>query len=316
MAPRQAHGGRRQTPSAGATPDLQPGLVPVAAPILRLDPEVDAQAADADDCLVGPATAARKFRLDPAVLLLTGERPDAQDDDKGAAAQVRTQTVARVRLVGAGLTLAVARFWYIISMMDMQHGMLPSMATPARGTATAADIGDDDRTEVIRGELVPKEAASAEHSSTQGSIMIALAGVRGRSRPGRTGGWWIYPEAEIELEPHEIYRADVAGWRIERVPEPPSGRPVRTRPDWVCEVLSPSTMRRDRGQKQITYHRADIGHYWLVDPLECVLWVYRWLPEGYTQVVALAADDVPAGELVRLEPFEAIGIDLADIFNR
>jgi hypothetical protein len=61
------------------------------------------------------------------------------------------------------MILAVTWFWYMISMMDMQHGMLPSMATtPARGTATAADLGDDDRTEVIRGELVPKEAASFE----------------------------------------------------------------------------------------------------------------------------------------------------------
>jgi Uma2 family endonuclease len=202
-------------------------------------------------------------------------------------------------------------------MMDMQHGMLPSMATPrARGTATAADIGDDDRTEVIRGELVPKEAASAEHSSTQGSILIALAIVRGRSRPGRTGGWWIHPEAEIELEPHEIYLADVAGWRIDRVPEAPSGRPVRIKPDWVCEILSPSTMRRDRGHKQRTYHRAGIGHYWLVEPVDGAIWSYRWSPEGYAEVASIEADDVPPGELVRIEPFDAIGIDLADLFNR
>jgi Uma2 family endonuclease len=204
----------------------------------------------------------------------------------------------------------------MISMMDMQHGMLPSMATPrARGTATAANIVDD-RTEVIRGELVPKEAASGAHSTTQGAIAGTLNIFRGRSRPGRIGGWWIGTEAEIELETYEIYLADVAGWRIDHVPEPPDGKPVRIKPDWVCEVLSPSTMRRDRGHKQDTYHRASIGHYWLVEPRDGLLWVYRWTPEGYTQVIALDADDVPAGELVRIEPFDAIGIDLADLFNR
>jgi Uma2 family endonuclease len=201
-------------------------------------------------------------------------------------------------------------------MMDMPHGMLPLVATPrARGTATAADMVDD-RQEVIRGELVPKEAASFEHGSTQGAIVASLNGVRGRSRPGRLGGWWLGTEVEIELETHEVYVPDVAGWRIDRLPEAPSGKPVRVRPDWVCEVLSPSTMRRDRGHKQRIYHRAGIGHYWLVEPIDGILWVYRWSPEGYTQVVTIEAEDVPEGELVRIEPFDVIDIDLADIFGR
>jgi Uma2 family endonuclease len=254
----------------------------------------------------------RQDEFQDAMQFLPDERPDALDKDYGTAA-----APVRGRLVREAMTLAVTGFWYMISMMDMQHGMLPSMATtPARGAATAADIGDDDRTEVIRGELVPKEAASFEHSSTQGRVMIALGTFDGRPRGSRLGGWWLGTEAEIELEPHEVFLADVAGWRIERVLDRPSGRPVRIRPDWVCEILSPSTMRRDRGHKQQTYHRAGIGHYWLVEPLDGLLWVYRWSPEGYTQVAAIGAEDVPAGELVRVEPFDAIGIDLADLFNR
>lgn len=201
-------------------------------------------------------------------------------------------------------------------MMDTQHGMLPSMATPrARGTATATDIVEE-RYEVIRGELVPKESASFEHGSTQVNIVLALGGVTGRARPGRPGGWWLGTEVEVELEAHEVFLPDVAGWRIDRVPVAPSGRPIRIKPDWVCEVLSPSTMKRDRSHKQSTYHRAGIGHYWLVDPLEGILWVYRWAPEGYMQVINTAAEDISAGELVRAEPFDAIGLDLADIFNR
>jgi Uma2 family endonuclease len=145
------------------------------------------------------------------------------------------------------------------------------MATPhARGTATAADIVDE-RHEVIRGELVPKEAASFEHGSTQQALGAALDGFRGRARAGRPGGWWLGTEVEVELEAHEVYVPDVAGWRIDRVPEAPSGKPVRIAPDWVCEVLSPSTMRRDRGHKQRTYHRAGIGHYWLVEPIDGIL---------------------------------------------
>jgi Uma2 family endonuclease len=201
-------------------------------------------------------------------------------------------------------------------MMDMQHGMLPSMATPrARGTATAADIVEE-RYEVIRGELVPKEAASIAHSTTQRAVAGQLDPICGRSRPGRIGGWWIATEAEIELATHEIYLADLAGWRIDSVPELPSGRPMRIKPDWVCEILSPSTMRRDRGHKQRTYHRAGIGHYWLVEPLDGAIWSYRRSTEGYAEVASLDYDDVPAGELVRIEPFDVIELDVAEIFAR
>jgi Uma2 family endonuclease len=186
---------------------------------------------------------------------------------------------------------------------------------PHRGIATAADIVDE-RHEVIRGELVPKDSASFEHGTVHGALASVLGVFDGRSRPGRTGGWWLGMSVTIELEAHEVFLPDLAGWRTDRVPEPPSGEPVRIMPDWVCEVLSPATMRRDRGHKQDTYHRAKIGHYWLVEPLDGLLWVYRWAPEGFTQVLALEADDVPAGELVHVEPFDALGIDLADLFTR
>jgi Uma2 family endonuclease len=198
----------------------------------------------------------------------------------------------------------------MVSMMDMQHGMLPSMATPrARGTATAADIVDD-HYEVVRGELVRKASPSFEHSATQGAIMGTLNGFRGRSRPGRMGGWWLGTEAEIELETHDVFQPDVAGWRIDRVPERPRGKPVRITPDWVCEVLSPSTMRRDLGHKLRTYHRGRVSHYWVAEPIGEVLSVYRWHDTGYVLVLSASP-----GDIVKAEPFDAIDIDVADLFD-
>ncbi|HWN71076.1 MAG TPA: Uma2 family endonuclease, partial [Haliangium sp.] len=145
------------------------------------------------------------------------------------------------------------------------------MAPPrARGLATAADIVDD-RQEVVRGELVRKASPSFEHSDVQMAIAHALGGFRGRSRPGRLGGWWLGTEVEIEIETHDVFQPDLAGWRIDRVPERPHGKPVRITPDWVCEVLSPSTMQRDLGHKLRTYHRARVGHYWIAEPIGEVL---------------------------------------------
>jgi hypothetical protein len=93
--------------------------------------------------------------------------------------------------------------------------------------ATAADIVDE-RQEVIRGELVSKDSATFEHAATHGAISAVLGVFIGRSRPGRVGGWWLGASVEVELETHEVYLPDVAGWRIDRVPEPPSAAVTRT----------------------------------------------------------------------------------------
>src|SRR5262249_32855999 len=95
--------------------------------------------------------------------------------------------------------------------------------------------------EVIAGELVRKATPTGEHGAAQAALAGSRFGPFNRRPGGRLpGGWWFETEVEIELESHEIYRPDVAGWRRERVADRPTGTPVRIRPDWICEILSPS----------------------------------------------------------------------------
>src|SRR4051812_20816417 len=113
----------------------------------------------------------------------------------------------------------------------------------------AADLPrspSDGRAEIRNGELVEKANPSAEHADAQGSALVHLRGSYHRRAGGdKPGGWWILPEVEIELAPHEVYCPDIAGWRRDNTPERPSGLPVKPRPDWICEVLSPATASRD-----------------------------------------------------------------------
>ena len=80
-------------------------------------------------------------------------------------------------------------------------------------------------------------------------------------------------------------------------------------PDWVCEVLSPSTARIDRGRKLRIYAEAGVGHLWLLDPLEQTLEVLR-LREGAWTIL-----DVLTGRAtVRAEPFDAIELELGELW--
>lgn len=76
-------------------------------------------------------------------------------------------------------------------------------------------------------------------------------------------------------------------------------------PDWVCEILSPSTERLDRAGKLPAYARHGVTHAWLVNPAARTLEVLR-AEAGRWVLVATYADDAR----VRAEPFDAIELDL------
>jgi Uma2 family endonuclease len=166
--------------------------------------------------------------------------------------------------------------------------------------------------ELIGGEIVPKATPSGEHGVAQAGIVGALHPPfqRGLGGPGRPGGWWIATEVEVLLETGDVVRPDVIGWRRERCPERPVGNPVRLRPDWICEVISPSNANHDTITKLRLYHRVGVPHYWLVDSRDTTLTVMRWSADGY--VTLLRAE---RGEVVRPEPFAQIELAVGTLFG-
>jgi Uma2 family endonuclease len=190
------------------------------------------------------------------------------------------------------------------------------MVVRSRPLATSDDllrVPDDVRREVVRGVVVEKAAPTGEHAGAQSYVTLLIKGPfqRRTGGPGGPGGWWILTEVDVEFATHEVYRPDVAGWRRDRVADHPKGRPVRVRPDWVCEVLSPSTASRDLVQKMQTLRACEVPHYWIVDPEHETLTVYRWTRDGY--VVAVTASR--ADRQLRAEPFDAIEIDVGLLFG-
>ena len=98
-------------------------------------------------------------------------------------------------------------------------------------------------------------------------------------------------------------------WRRERVPERPTGTPVLIAPDWVCEILS-TNRSNDLVRKKHIYHRHHVGHYWIADPAEKTLAVYRWHLDGYLEVLA-----AERSQRVRAEPFEVIELLVGALFG-
>src|SRR5205807_2284016 len=141
---------------------------------------------------------------------------------------------------------------------------------------------------------------SADHGAAQARVLTAIGRRHDRKPGGRwPGGWWIVTECDTEYAAHEIFLHDAAGWRRDRMPERPTGRPVRVRPDWACEILSPSNEKRDLVDKLRVLHAAGVPHYWILNPETKILTVHRWSREADLVVLRAAA-----GETVRAEPFD------------
>jgi len=165
--------------------------------------------------------------------------------------------------------------------------------------------------EIIDGELVQKAMPSPLHGSAQMGLGAQLFGPFNR-RPGgkRPGGWWLMSEVEVFYEDTQVYQHDLVGWRRETTPEMPKESPVRIRPDWVAEVLSPSNAGNDLVKKLRTLSKHGVPHYWIVDPEHRTLTVMRWTGEGYLTALTAGEEDV-----VRAEPFEAIELYVAALFG-
>jgi Uma2 family endonuclease len=180
--------------------------------------------------------------------------------------------------------------------------------------ATFADLealGDSVRAEILGGQIVEKASPSMEHGRSQGALSGYLRRRFDRRPGGRwPGGWWVGTEVDVEYQPHELYRHDVVGWRRERVPTCPAGRPVRIRPGWVCEILSPSSEKRDLVDKLRTLHGAGVPHYWILNPEEKVLVVHRHQAGGYLIVLSASS-----GDTVHAAPFADVELRVGVLFG-
>jgi Uma2 family endonuclease len=132
--------------------------------------------------------------------------------------------------------------------------------------------------EIVDGALYVSPRPALRHARAAGWLYGELHRPFNRG-VGGPGGWLILPEPELHLGGDALV-PDLVGWRRERLPELPDDVAGTLAPDWVCEVLSPSTASLDRNKKMQAYAREGVGHLWLVDPLQQSLEAYQ-LEEGH-----------------------------------
>lgn len=169
--------------------------------------------------------------------------------------------------------------------------------------------------EVIAGTLYTHPRPRLRHARASSRLGAELTGPfdKGISGPG---GWILLDEPELHLGPPDIPGPDIlvpdlAGWRRETLPELPDDAFLTVAPDWVCEVLSPSTERIDRADKIPVYARERVAHVWLLDPDIRTLELLHLDGDTY-RLIDTFRDDAAC----RADPFAAIELQLGSLWAR
>ena len=182
----------------------------------------------------------------------------------------------------------------------------------AKRSATYEDllkVPDHLVAEILEGELYTTPRPAVPHAVAASALGSELGGPFQQGRGG-PGSWWILDEPELHLG-SDVLVPDLAGWRRSRMPQLPNAPAMTVAPDWVCEVLSPSTEALDRVLKLRVYAREGVSHVWFANPRTQTLEVLRL--EGDQWLVTAVHDGDTS---VRVEPFEAVPLDLFRLWGR
>ena len=161
--------------------------------------------------------------------------------------------------------------------------------------------------EIVDGTLYTHPRPAPPHAIVIAELSISI-GQPFYKGIGGPGGWWILFEPELHLS-EDILVPDIAGWRRERMPELPTTAYFPLAPDWVCEVLSPSTRNLDLGRKREIYARESVRYLWLVDPEARLLEAFELRGTEWKLIDSLFNEG-----LVSLPPFEATSFYLGDLW--
>ena len=162
--------------------------------------------------------------------------------------------------------------------------------------------------EILNEELVVMPRPAFIHARAS-SALGALIGGPFDLGSGGPGGWWILNEPELHFS-DDVVVPNIAGWKKERLQNPSEMKVFKVSPDWVCEVLSPSTARHDKISKLKIYAENKVPYYWIVDPLNRVLEIFTLDKKTYKLAFAFGKND-----LVKTPPFEESEFNLGSLWT-
>ncbi len=163
---------------------------------------------------------------------------------------------------------------------------------------------DNKLREIIDGDLYVTPSPFVSHQRILQNLYDALWQFL-RANPS---GELLHAPLDVILSDHDVLQPDLLFVGTERTNILKDW--VRGAPDLAVEILSSTTASRDRGLKMRTYARYGVREYWLVDPEQKTVEVYRLVEAGYELARTFQSTDTLTSEL-----FPGLGLPVTPIFE-
>ena len=161
--------------------------------------------------------------------------------------------------------------------------------------------------EVVAGTLHTQPRPAKRHAWASSGLGMKI-GPPFNFGDGGPGGWVILFEPELHLG-EDIVVPDIAGWRRQTMSEGMEGAYFTQAPDWICEVLSPSTRQFDKGEKRAVYARERVSRLWFLDPDAQTLEAFELRSGLWVLLTTLVGN-----ASVSLPPFDAVSFPLSALW--
>lgn len=166
------------------------------------------------------------------------------------------------------------------------------------------DVDDNFLYELINGELVQKSSPSPRHQLISGNLYVAIKSHASEKKLGTV----LYAPVDVFIDDYNAPQPDLLFIKTEHKTYITKDG-VFGPPDIVIEILSPSSITRDRIDKMRIYRRFGIPEYWIVDPKYASIEVYQLIEKEYE----LFSSAVETGS-IQSKILEIFTLNINDVF--
>lgn len=188
------------------------------------------------------------------------------------------------------------------------------MEQPVEKKHTYADLlemDDGERYEMIDGYLYMMAGASEVHQYVSTELVVSIGSFL-RGKPCRV----YHPPFDVRLFEEASDTPD----DVDTVVQPDimvicdkdkiDKRGIKGAPDWVIEILSPSTRRHDKITKLKLYQQAGVREYWIIDPEQRFVDVYILNDNGVLE----PKEEYSEKDIAKCSVLPELAIDMSVIF--
>jgi Uma2 family endonuclease len=173
-------------------------------------------------------------------------------------------------------------------------------------TDLVKEFPSETRVELINNELYMPPAPSFEHQEISSELGFLLQSfVKGRGI-----GKLLYVPFDVLLDKYTVVQPDILFVSKDNL-QNISSRGLEGVPDLVVEIISPSTFHRDSVEKYQLYERYGVKEYWLIEPANQVIEVFK-LENGKYALYSFVSSE--AGEVAKSALLEGFEVKREEVF--